>query len=183
MSRHTWDPAGGRAVEVSALEASWRAALDGGADGVTISGGEPLEQPDLDALVIRLAAVRDRLRPDADILLYTGYSAGAAQRRRPAALAAVDAVITGRYLAGRPTALIWRGSANQQLIPLTERGSARYTPYLDHVPTQPPMQVGRDGAEVWLIGVPRPGDLTRLEAAAARAGIQPMQSTWTEEAR
>jgi anaerobic ribonucleoside-triphosphate reductase activating protein len=181
MSRHTWDPGGGRAVEIRAVEAAWRAALDAGADGVTISGGEPLEQPHLDALLAALGTVRDRIRPAADILLYTGYSERAARRRRPAALATADAVITGRYLADRPTELIWRGSANQRLIPLTARGTARYTPYLDHVPARPPMQVGRDGAEVFLIGVPRPGDLARLGAATERAGIGPYRSTWTKE--
>jgi anaerobic ribonucleoside-triphosphate reductase activating protein len=87
-------------------------------------------------------------------------------------------VITGRYDARRPTGLIWRGSANQRLTPLTERGIARYGPYVDHVPTHPPLQVGRDGADVWLIGVPRAGDLDRLGAVVHRSGIQMSGVTW-----
>ena len=179
MSRHTWDPEGGRELTVAAVEAAWRDALAAGAEGVTVSGGEPLEQAALGILLRRLAAVRDACRPEADLLLYTGYAAGAARRRSPEAFTVPDAVIAGRYDARRPTGLIWRGSANQRLLPLTTRGAARYGPYVDHVPTRPPMQLGRDGADVWLIGVPRAGDLARLGAAAEDAGIRPYRASWT----
>lgn len=180
MSRHTWDPAGGDEVGIDVVEDAWRDALNDGADGVTISGGEPLEQPAVGELLHRLAEARDQLRPSSDILLYTGYSEREANRRGEGAIAAADAVITGRYVAGRPTRLIWRGSSNQRLIPLTARGVARYTSFVDHAPSRSPMQVGRDGADVLLIGVPRAGDLRRLDSAVQHAGLDPFPTTWAE---
>jgi len=180
MSRHTWDPVAGAEVGVDVVEDAWRDALLDGADGVTISGGEPLEQPAAGELLRRLAHVRDHLRPSSDILLYTGFSRREAVRRAEGTLASADAVITGRYVASRPTRLIWRGSSNQRLIPLTDRGAARYNAFVAHVPAQSPMQIGRDGADVLLIGVPRAGDLRRLDAAMRRSGIDPFPATWTE---
>ena len=44
IARDTWDPAGGHEVAVADLTAVWQAAVDDGADGLTVSGGEPLEQ-------------------------------------------------------------------------------------------------------------------------------------------
>ena len=181
MSRHTWDPAAGHDATVASVVRAWRTALAGGADGVTVSGGEPLAQAAVGPLVCGLAEARDQLRPAADILLYTGYSLREARRRSPDVFAAADAVITGRYLAGRPTRLIWRGSANQRLVPLTPRGTARYAPYVDATPERPPLQVGLDVDGVWLIGVPRSGDLVRLGGTARAAGVAPHAATWTGE--
>src|SRR5437870_4096214 len=113
MSRHTWDPRGGRDVEVAWLAGVWRRALADGYDGLTVSGGEPLEQP---RELAELLAAADRLRceagrPDADLLVYTGREDAelAASPQAAAALTHADAVITGRYRAGEPTRLVWRG--------------------------------------------------------------------------
>jgi anaerobic ribonucleoside-triphosphate reductase activating protein len=180
MSKHTWDPVAGRETDVDEVDDVWRAALHDGADGVTISGGEPLEQPAIGRLLVSLARVRDELRPAADILLYTGYPERAARRRAEYAFTTADAVVTGRYVAGRPTRLIWRGSANQKLIPTTARGEERYAPFVNHIPPSAPMQVDRDGADVLLIGIPRAGDLRRLDASAQNLGLDPFARTWTE---
>ncbi|MEU0792285.1 4Fe-4S single cluster domain-containing protein [Amycolatopsis sp. NPDC005961] len=181
MSQHTWDPSGGRETTVAAVGDAWREALDDGADGVTISGGEPLQQAGIVSLLAALAEARDRARPEADILLYTGYTTREAELRDPAALAFADAVITGRYARARPTRLIWRGSANQRLVPLTALGRRRYEPYLDAQPAQPPIQVGQDGGDVWLIGVPRSGDLAKLGHAVRDSGIGFTETTWSRE--
>jgi len=179
MSRHTWDPAGGRLVDLDEIVELWRTVLADGADGVTVSGGEPLAQAATGELLCALADVRATVRPTADILLYTGYSERVARRRGPDAVAAADAMITGRYRADRPTTLIWRGSANQRLVPLSPLGAARYAPYLQHVPERPPMQVGRAGADLWIIGVPRAGDLDRLGRASRLAGVTSAGASWT----
>ncbi|CAO0825247.1 Radical activating enzyme OS=Streptomyces microflavus OX=1919 GN=Smic_72780 PE=4 SV=1 [Streptomyces microflavus] len=75
MSRQTWDPAGGQDVSVERLVRLWSRGLADGYDGLTVSGGEPLEQPE--ALGALLAAAdrarREADRPDADLLVYTGW--------------------------------------------------------------------------------------------------------------
>jgi anaerobic ribonucleoside-triphosphate reductase activating protein len=177
MSRDTWDPRAGQAVGVADLATQWQQAAGGGADGITVSGGEPLDQaPALAELLLRVRRSPDGDR--ADILVYTGYELAEAYDRAPAVLAAADAIITGRYEAARPTALIWRGSAGQQLIPLTERGRERYRPYIAMPVARPPMQVGADELGPWLIGVPRRGDLRRLEAALRSRGITASDVSW-----
>src|SRR5689334_9956544 len=102
MSRDTWDPAGGRAATIADLTGLWRAAASDGATGVTVSGGEPLDQAP--ALAAFLARVRQD--PGADVLVYTGYGREHAWRRAPDVLGLADAVITGPYDAARPTDLI-----------------------------------------------------------------------------
>jgi anaerobic ribonucleoside-triphosphate reductase activating protein len=146
--------------------------------GVTISGGEPSEQP---AALTELVAGLDRLRRDRgwDLLCYTGVEADEFARRCPDVHELVDALITGPYRAGEPTDLIWRGSANQRLIPLTELGQQRYGPWVDARTDRPPLQIQvNDDGGVRLIGVPRRGDLPRLERRLAAAGIRLEGVSW-----
>ncbi len=90
-------------------------------EGVTISGGEPLQQP------APLSALLTRLRNETalSILLFTGYTWAEIQRMPAAAqiLACIDVLITGRYDATRRVAHGLLGSSNQRIHLL----SARYS--------------------------------------------------------
>lgn len=176
MSRDTWDPVAGTAVGVGHLVRLWHEAVRAGADGVTISGGEPLQQAG--PLAEFLAAVRTEGR---DVLLYTGYELEELdelddEQRR--VLDHADAVITGRYLAGAPTGLIWRGSANQQLVPLTPLGEQRYRPFVDLAPAGAQVQVRVDDGVLWLVGVPPPGALGKVERRLRDNGIVFEEAAW-----
>jgi anaerobic ribonucleoside-triphosphate reductase activating protein len=182
VSRDTWDPAAGHAVGVDVLAACWWQAVADGAEGLTISGGEPLAQPSAMAALLAAAdqvrrKVHGRTGPP-DILVYTGYELAELDPVQQAALEHVDAVITGRYDITRPTDLIWRGSANQQLLPRTELGRQRYARYVEHSPERSGMQLTvRDGA-LWFIGVPRRRDMTRLEQTLRDHGVTIGRVTW-----
>ncbi|MFJ2131355.1 4Fe-4S single cluster domain-containing protein [Streptomyces sp. NPDC087228] len=182
MSRHTWDPRGGRDVGVERLAALWRHGLADGYDGLTVSGGEPLEQPQaLAALLDAVDRVRHEAgRTDADVLVYTGWEDAeiAASPRAAAALALADAVITGRYRAGEPTRLVWRGSANQRLIPRTPLGHRRYGPHLRRLTDRPELQIRVTDTAVHIIGVPRTGDLSALERDLATRGVTFQENSW-----
>ncbi len=182
MSLDTWDPAGGTSVPVTALLDLWRAAVGAGAEGTTVSGGEPLAQPGPLAELLRgIHRERTAAGPDAarhDILLYTGYEPAELTGPQRWAAALADAVITGRFEAARPTGLIWRGSANQRRTPQTELGRAAYGAYLDHTPEQPPLQVRVDASGVWLVGTPRRGTLGRLERDLRSAGLDVAAVSW-----
>jgi anaerobic ribonucleoside-triphosphate reductase activating protein len=179
MSRDTWDPAGGREVTVADVAAIWAAALADGADGLTVSGGEPLAQP---AALGELLAAADEARTvagrDADLLVYTGYDDDEITGDAAAALRRADAVITGRFDVAQPTGLIWRGSANQRLTARTPLGQRRYDAYRQHEAARVPMQVTADGGSLWFVGVPRRGDLPRLERALRRRGVSLDGVTW-----
>ena len=110
--------AGGEAVAADDLCARI-AALGDGIEGVTVSGGEPLQQrAGLLALLRRLRA-ETRL----SVLVFTGFRWDEVQRFPEAAdlLACVDVLIAGRYDATRHLAQDLRGSANKMVHFLTGR--------------------------------------------------------------
>ncbi|GAA5047325.1 4Fe-4S cluster-binding domain-containing protein [Streptomyces similanensis] len=188
MSRHTWDPGAGTSTMVGDVLARWKEALAGGAEGLTVSGGEPLQQPAaLAALLAGAARLRDGARRHegsagprpVDLLVYTGYEPGELTAERRTALARADAVITGRFRVAEPTRLLWRGSANQRLIPLTPRGAARYAPYLARESGDRRLQAatGADGA-LRIYGVPLRGELAELERRLRAAGVGLTERSW-----
>ncbi|WP_326953447.1 4Fe-4S single cluster domain-containing protein [Amycolatopsis sp. NBC_01286] len=177
MSRDTWDPNGGTDVPIAELVALWRRAVAAGADGLTVSGGEPLEQAEpLARFLDEARAVGGDQEPD--FLLYTGFELDELDVTRRAVLARADAVVTGRYQVALPTGLLWRGSANQQLIPLTDLGRDRYAAYTDFVVDHPPIQIAVDDERLFVIGVPPPGALPRLERALRDQGIAFREVAW-----
>lgn len=177
MSLDTWDSEAGVDVDVDALLDRWRDAVDRGATGLTVSGGEPLAQSD--PLWTFLAAAR-RIRGDVecDILLYTGYEPVELDESQRRAADCADVLITGRYDAGQPTRLIWRGSANQRMIPQTELGRRRYAAHLDEEPLNPPLQVRVDDTGAWIVGVPRQGTLSRLDREFRARNLAVDQVSW-----
>ncbi|MFD6421108.1 4Fe-4S cluster-binding domain-containing protein [Streptomyces sp. NPDC060198] len=188
MSRHTWDARGGTSQDVAALLGLWERALADGAEGLTVSGGEPLQQPDaLAELLAGAAAHRDgdahRAANDrADLLVYTGYEFGEMTPRQAGALRHADAVITGRFRVAEPTALVWRGSANQTLRPLTGRARARYAPHLAREAPAPRLQAvvdsGADGPGMQVYGVPLRGELRDMERRLKDAGVRLRNPSW-----
>lgn len=179
MSTDTWDESGGTAVTTGELADMWQAAVADGADGLTVSGGEPLTQP---APLSEFLAVADRIRADAmpraDFLLYTGFEIDELDSSQAAVLDQVDAVITGRFRVELPTRLIWRGSANQVLEPRTDLGEHRYRDHVNRTVDRQPVQVTVEDGRVWLIGVPPRGALRSMERAMLAQGIRFGDVAW-----
>ncbi|MFF4586716.1 4Fe-4S cluster-binding domain-containing protein [Streptomyces sp. NPDC001388] len=182
MSRHTWDPAGGRAATVGELLRLWEAALARGAEGLTVSGGEPLAQPAALAALLRGAGrLRERAGRAADLLVYTGHEPGEVPEGVWSALAGADAVVTGRFRVAEPTDLVWRGSANQRLVPQTALGALRYGPHLARLHPPGPrvsLRADADGGGARVYGVPARGELRRLERELAAGGIRLTGPSW-----
>jgi anaerobic ribonucleoside-triphosphate reductase activating protein len=177
ISRDTWRADGGAEVPVGELLAWCRGYDPAGVTGVTITGGEPSEQPAaLTALAEGLAGLGRR--HGWDLLCYTGVEEDDFARRCPGPYATVDALVTGAYRITEPTDLVWRGSANQRLIPLTPLGHARYDRHLTDRTDRPAIQVRVDDERVFLIGVPRRGDLSKLERLLADRGVRLEGVSW-----
>lgn len=91
-------------------------------EGVTVLGGEPMEQAE--ELAVFLRAVREA---GLSTMVYSGYTL-AALRALPgngATLDAIDLLIDGPFVASRyDDTLAWRGSSNQRIHRLSERYSA-----------------------------------------------------------
>lgn len=93
-----------------------------GIEGVTLTGGEPLEQPD--ATGAFCAAIRRRT--NLGIIVLTGFTRAEVESdtRRAAAVADADLVIAGRYNARLRLGAGLRGSSNKEYWALTDRYGA-----------------------------------------------------------
>lgn len=202
LSRDTWDPDPGTAVPVRAV-LGWLASLPEPIDGITISGGEPFQQPAaLAALLRALHSWRDARRTshawdvsqgEPDILLYSGYVYTRLSRSADwrEILDMCDAVVAGPYVERLNLAgprLLWRGSANQRIVALSPLGRERYAridddqqagaPHGEGSRIQVSVDEGPEGRRVYYIGIPRRGDMERLEATLEHAGVRAGDVSW-----
>jgi anaerobic ribonucleoside-triphosphate reductase activating protein len=139
----------------------------GGADGLTLSGGEPFDQPK--AVVALLTAIRPRVT--GDILLFSGYGFDDIPNAAKPALDCLDALVCGRFIEQRASALPLRGSDNQELRFLTPLGFARYGDLDTRSSHAPRIDLVEADGGFWFAGIPRPGDLGRLDAILAARGL------------
>ena len=172
LSMDTWGPGEGASVG-EVLERMVHQAESADVDGITISGGEPFDQPQaLEALLTGIR--RSSSLQHADVFVYSGYTLSVIKRRYARMLDLADALMTGPFVASRPTSLSWRGSANQVLTCLSERARERFR---SPAPGRR-VQVSVDGGKVWMIGIPAQGDLDRLESSAAERGLKLEAVSW-----
>jgi anaerobic ribonucleoside-triphosphate reductase activating protein len=172
ISRDTWAADGGRQMPVADLLAWCEQASAGAPDGVTISGGEPFEQPPALAELLRgLARWRARARLDFDLLCYSGYPLATLRAKHAALLGLLDAVIAEPYVDALPSAHPWCGSSNQRVTPLSPRGQRRYAKPPDAAAPAKRIQTLVDGPRVWFAGIPARGDMDRLQALCRARGV------------
>lgn len=146
------------------------------ADGITISGGEPFDQPE--ALLTLLRSLHEATA--VDVLVYSGHSVDTIRPVLDRAEGLIDALITDPYDRNASQTRLLRGSDNQQLHLLTSLGRRRFASYeRNYEPADAHFDVmfGADG-EVWLAGIPRKGDILKLRVALAAAGHR----AWFSEA-
>lgn len=117
----THDPGAGTFVPLPGLVEWYKAAAPGSA-GLTVSGGEPLEQ----AASLRLLLEAARAAADLPILLFTGWTWAEVQASSVAVACVhlADAAVLGPFVRElAPCASPW-GSSNQELRLLTDRFTA-----------------------------------------------------------
>lgn len=181
VSQDTWERDPGRDMSVARLLAWCRKTAANGFDGVTISGGEPFDQPQaLAALLDGLIKWRKDSKLDFDLLSYSGYPLATLQKQHADILARLDALIPEPYIDAKPLTHVWRGSANQTLELLSERGKARYTKFVNTLAddTSKRIQTMLDGERVWYVGIPARGDMAALESNCKTRGVELTHVSW-----
>lgn len=126
-------------------------------DGFTLTGGDPMEQPELAGLLPELREI------SGDILLYTGYTLEQL-REIPGAsgvLENVSVLIDGEYIAERNTGCPLRGSDNQRVIFLDESLRAVYEEYMRGGNMIQNFTVGNSVVSVGIHGADYPMELER----------------------
>lgn len=183
ISQDTWEADPNREMEIEQLLDWCRQVAQNGFNGVTISGGEPFDQPQaLSELLDELIQWRSRSGLDFDILCYSGYPLATLQSRHPGILAKLDALIPEPYADALPLGGVWRGSLNQKLVMLSARGRRRYTQFVD----APPHAIGKriqasvEQGRVWYIGIPDRGDMETLEKRCAEQGVRFADVSWRQ---
>lgn len=181
VSQDTWPADATKAIPVATLLAWCKRVAKEGVDGVTLSGGEPFDQPKaLAALLDGLSAWRSTAQLDFDILCYSGFPLRTLEKKHAKLLARLDAVIPEPYADGRPLGKRWRGSDNQTLTPLSPRGAARYAGAGDapQAVDDKRMQVAVEDGRIWMIGIPHRGDMAKLDALCRSRGLTLDQVSW-----
>ncbi|HEY9310690.1 MAG TPA: radical SAM protein, partial [Williamsia sp.] len=120
-------------------------------------------------------------RDTADILLYSGRTTESLEEQFPWLWERVDLLITDPYDGTRAGAHALRGSGNQRVHRLSRLAQERYP--LDafeatYCPQREQLSVHVDDRAVWLVGIPKPGDLTRLTQSLTERGIAVGRTTW-----
>jgi len=179
ISRDTWDAGGGAEMMVPDLIAWCQAATKGeGIDGVTISGGEPFEQPyALKHLLDALNTWRKDAILEFDILCYSGLPMKKLESKHGGILRLIDVICPEPYVGKLHGIARWRGSTNQTLIGLSERGK-EIVRKAEDMPAQKHFQLDVANGRVWFIGIPEKNDMERLERLAADRGLVLGDASW-----
>lgn len=141
----THDARGGREIAVAELAEQMRTARDAGSEGLSLSGGEPLQQAPASIALLDAARMLGM-----STLAFSGYTIDEirALPGGPDVLARLDVLVDGRYVASERLATGLRGSDNQRIRLLTER----YTVAQVEATPVAEIRIGKDG-EMVLTGV------------------------------
>lgn len=134
----TWDANSGISFDEAAKEELFRELDKDYISGLTLSGGDPLFEDNLDGVLDLVNEIRLSL-PQKTIWLYTGYEwehifdprwhyhpktqekLSIGRWKRQQIISQCDVLIDGRYIdSQRDITLSWRGSANQRVINIKE---------------------------------------------------------------
>ncbi len=108
-SPHTWSSSSGYTIEVEDIISELKQRH---ASGLTITGGEPTEQPE--ALLHLCQLIRDEFGPGFELVLYSGLNMDAAQALLPEVFGLIDVGVFGPYEKALPATPL-SGSNNQQV--------------------------------------------------------------------
>jgi len=161
ISRDTWEPGVGQVDfdRVTELILPWTRQ----ADGLTVSGGEPFDQPEALAALVRWW----RKNADGDIFVFSGYPSETLFQRHSDILTSIDALVSDPFDSTSPQMLPLRGSDNQRLHLLSSLGQHRY----EAIEQSSQLDVCFDGDTAWIAGIPTGRHLAEIRKRLNELGF------------
>ncbi len=137
------------------------------ADGLTVSGGEPFDQEDALAVILR----GWRSMSTGGVLVFTGRELAEVKPWLAGHPGLVDAMVTGPFRSDLPQTLALRGSDNQELHVFGPRGAdfLGYERRRGEADRRLDVMFDPDGT-AWFAGIPGRGDLARMRRAMKARG-------------
>jgi anaerobic ribonucleoside-triphosphate reductase activating protein len=142
------------------------AGNNAGMEGITLSGGEPLQQP-VDLLEEFLMLVKHHT--NLSVLCYTGYRLEDINRAKNV-LQYIDVLIDGEYRQEEDFGQRWRGSANQRFHFLTDRYRSQQEEWNNAFERQIEMELDING-KLLISGVPSKDIIEKFTAALQRQNV------------
>ncbi len=167
----SWDESAGELVTVPQI-ADW-VLEQPGIEGMTLSGGEPMLQAQALAELVDLV----RAKADMGVVCYTGYRLEQLQQygtpEQQDLLQRTDLLIDGVYIEEKHADLLWRGSANQRLLLMTERYQSLISSQLAPGERSSGLQFFMESTgAIQFVGVPKqPGFRQEFESRMLNRGV------------
>lgn len=179
VSRDTWSTEEGASWEVSSLlEFIQERYEQDAAEGITISGGEPFDQPQaLQELLASLTRLRNANATHFNVICYSGYSLERLKAQHSELLQHIDVLISDPFVPATGQTGQMRGSSNQRVTAFTDVGHS-IVQCMDSEDNRPRMQLAVENGRVWFVGIPRIGDMERLQSLAASRGVTLKDPSW-----
>jgi anaerobic ribonucleoside-triphosphate reductase activating protein len=124
-----------------------------------------------------LIAWRESDGLDFDILCYSGLPLKRLEREHAPLLRLIDALCPEPFVEKRSAPVTWRGSSNQPLVALNERGQ-RVADLAPLGVKRKRFQLDVTAGRVWFIGIPQRDDMEKLERLAAARGLALTGVSW-----
>jgi anaerobic ribonucleoside-triphosphate reductase activating protein len=180
-SLDTWGLRPDTTIDVDKIITWCQSHLMRGADGVTVTGGEPFDQPaGLRYLLNELQSFGERFSLEFDVLCFTGLSYHYVEDKFSDVLSLLDAIVSEPFEEHLPTRKYLCGSDNQVLRLLSKRGKERFKCSEAVAYMQKHMDVSVSMRSMYLSGIPRDSDLVRLSEALATRGVSVGKVSWRE---
>ncbi|TAN45471.1 MAG: radical SAM protein [Nitrospirae bacterium] len=159
ISQYTWEVNDTCKTTVGRLLADIAGYKCAAPDGITISGGEPFDQPA--ALYSLLSGIREH--GFNDIMVYSGYEYDYLKENYPDILALIDVLIDGCFVEGLTTSYSWKGSENQRMIVLAKDDALiqRYREYGQNADRR--LQIIEKTGSVYIVGIPLQSDSEEIK--------------------
>ena len=145
MSTHTWEFDQNKAMDIEVLIETIKQFP---CKRLTISGGEPFDQP------VALLEFLKLIRKDFDdILVYSGHTLEKLQQKYSEHLSLIDALIDGPFIKGLESEWSYKGSENQRIFVFNPNLQNDYESWI-HSKKNKTLQVIKKDDGVYIIGIP-----------------------------